>query len=156
MVVYAGFILAFIALFGISSSSIIEKSLINNNLNPITLVAIVNLISGTVLCFIVCLLKFFGVEFLGDISFKHNIGKLLSDNNFLIFFLILCLICIITRLCVFSSLKFITPFKLNVILGMMPVTVLLLSSFVGFDVINIKTIISLILFLLAVAIQIFL
>lgn len=148
--------LAFVALFGISSSSVIEKYLIVNKLNPIVLVAAVNLISGVALCSIVCLLKFFGVDFLGDISFKHNAGRLLSDNNFLIFFLILCLICLTTRLCVFSSLKFITPFQLNVVLGMMPVTVLLLSSAVKFDVINVKTAASLVLFLMAAAIQIFL
>jgi len=156
LITYIGFILAFVALFGISSSSVIEKYLIVNKLNPIVLVAAVNLISGVVLCSVVGLLKFFGVDFLGDISFKHNFDKLLSSSNFLIFFLILCLVCIITRLCVFSSLKFITPFKLNVILGMMPVTVLLLSSFVKFDVISIKTVASFVLFLLAVFIQIFL
>ena len=154
--VYVGFILAFIALFGISLSSVLEKALISNSLNPIVLVAAVNLISGVALCSVVCLLKFFSVGFLGNISFKHNFDRLLSNDNFLIFFLILCLICMMTRVCIFSSLKFITPFKLNVILGMMPVTVLLLSSFVRFDVISIKTVVSLILFLLAVAVQIFL
>jgi drug/metabolite transporter (DMT)-like permease len=151
-----GFILAIIALLGISNASVIEKFLVSSNLNPFTLVALLNFISGIFLIFVILLFKFFNVSVFGDISFKHTYDSLLSNSSLLVFFIILCLICSCTKLCIFSSLKFISPFQLNLILGMMPVVVLLFSSLMGFDSISLKTVVSLILFLLAISIQIFL
>lgn len=151
-----GFILAIVALLGISNASVLEKYLVSNKLNPFTLVAMLNLASGIFLVSLVSILKFFNVSFFGNLSFKHTFEGLTSNSYLLIFFVALCLICSCTKLCIFSSLKSISPFQLNLVLGIMPVVVLIFSSIMKFDSIGPKTIASLILFLLAIAIQMFL
>jgi drug/metabolite transporter (DMT)-like permease len=153
---HIGFILAFIALLGISNASVIEKYLIVNKLNPVLLAGTSMLIASSILFLLIFLFKFFNIEILGDLSFKNTFSDMASDTNFLVAFLVLCCICATTKLCIFTSLKLITPFQLNIILSMMPIMVLLSSSLMKFDTINFKTIASLILFLLAIAIQIFL
>jgi drug/metabolite transporter (DMT)-like permease len=90
------------------------------------------------------------------LGIRHIFSSMLSNPRFFVVFIILCLICSCTKLCIFSSLKFISPFQLNLVLGMMPVMVLLFSSLMGFDSISLKTVASLILFMLAISIQIFL
>lgn len=153
---HIGFILAFIALLGISNASVIEKYLIVNKLNPVLLAGTSMLIASSILFLLIFLFKFFNVGILGDLSFKNTFSDMASNTNFLVAFFVLCCICATTKLCIFTSLKFITPFQLNIILSMMPIMVLLSSSLMKFDAINLKTIASLVLFLLAIAIQIFL
>lgn len=156
MASYIGFILAFVALLGISNASVIEKYLIVNKLNPVLLACTSMFIASSILFSLVFLFKIFNVEILGDLSFKNTFGEVVSNTNFLVAFVILCCVCATTKLCIFTGLKYITPFQLNIILSMMPIMVLLSSSLMKFDAINTKTVASLILFLLAIAIQIFL
>lgn len=156
MVSYIGFILAFVALLSISSSSIMEKFLIVNNLNPFVLAAIVSLFSGVILCLTVFLFKCFNFNMFGDIGIKHNVAILFSSRELFIVFFILCLTCMVTRVSIFNSLNFISPFQLNIVLSTMPIVVLLLSSIINYDSISAKNVMSLILFLLAIFIQIFL
>lgn len=151
-----GFILAFIALLGISNASVLEKYLIVGKLNPVILACTSMLIASSILFLLVFLFKFFNVEILGDLSFKNTFSEMTSNTSFLVAFVVLCCICATTKLCIFTGLKYITPFQLNIILSMMPIMVLLSSSLMKFDSINFKTIASLILFLLAISIQIFL
>lgn len=153
---YIGFVLAFIALISLSNAPVLEKYLISNNLNPILLAGISMLVATSILFSLIFLFKIFNIEILGDLSFKNIFSSMTSTPRFLVVFLVLCCICATTKLCIFSSLKFISPFQLNLILSMMPIMVLLSSSLMKFDAINFKTIVSLILFLLAIAIQIFL
>lgn len=153
---YIGFTLAIIALFGISNASVVEKYLISNNLNPVLLAGMSMLVASSILWLFIFLFKFFNIGLFGDLNFKNTFSEMSCNINFLVVFVILCCICATTKLCIFTSLKFITPFQLNIVLGMMPIVVLLSSSLVGFDSLNLKTTASLILFLLAIAIQIFL
>ena len=153
---HIGFILAFIALLGISNASVIEKYLIINKLNPVLLAGTSMLIASSILFLLIFLFKIFNVEILGDLSFKNTFSDMASNTSFLVVFIILCCICATTKLCIFTGLKYITPFQLNIILSMMPIMVLLSSSLMKFDAVNLKTIASLVLFLLAIAIQIFL
>lgn len=153
---HIGFILAFIALLGISNASVIEKYLIVNKLNPVLLAGTSMFIASSILFLLIFLFKFFNIEILGDLSFKNTFNTMTSNTNFLVVFIILCCICATTKLCIFTGLKYITPFQLNIVLSMMPIVVLLSSSLVGFDAINVKTVSSLMLVLIAIAIQIFL
>lgn len=156
MASYIGFILAFIALLGISNASVIEKYLIVNKLNPVLLAGTSMLIAASILFSLIFLFKFFNIEILGDLSFKNTFSTMTSNTGFLVTFIVLCCICATTKLCIFTGLKYITPFQLNIILSMMPIVVLLSSSLAGFDAVNVKTVASLMLVLIAIAIQIFL
>jgi len=151
-----GFILAFIALFGISNASVIEKYLIAGKFNPVILACTSMLIANGILFSLIFLFKFFNVEILGDLSFKNTFNEMTSNISFLVAFVVLCCICATTKLCIFIGLKYITPFQLNLILSLMPIVVLLFSSLMKFDSINFRTITSLVLFLLAISIQVFL
>lgn len=151
-----GFVLAIIALFGIASNSVVEKYLIVSKLNPVLLAASSMLVASGILWSLVFIFKYFNIGLFGDLSFKNTFSGIAGNSNFLIAFFVICTICATTKLCIFTSLKFITPFQLNLALAMMPIVVLVLSSLAHFDVINIKTVASLILFMLAISIQIFL
>lgn len=153
---YTGFVLACVALFGISTASVVEKYLIVHKLNPVLLAGASMFIASSILWSLIFICKFFNVGVFGNLSFKTTFGGMMSTPNFLVVFLVLCCICATTKLCIFMSLRGITPFQLNLTLSMMPVVVLLLSSLMGFDAINFKTLASLVLFLLAILIQIFL
>jgi drug/metabolite transporter (DMT)-like permease len=151
-----GFVLAVVALFGIASNSVVEKYLIVSKLNPVLLAASSMLVASGILWLLVFIFKYFNIGLFGDLGFKNTFGEMSCNINFLVAFFVICTICATTKLCIFTSLKFISPFQLNIVLAMMPIIVLVLSSMMHFDAINVKTVASLILFMLAISIQIFL
>lgn len=153
---YIGFVLAFMALISLSNAPVLEKYLISNNLSPVLLAATSMFIASGILFSLIFLFKIFNVEILGNLSFKNIFSSMMVTPRFLVVFLVLCCICATTKLCIFSSLKFISPFQLNLVLSLMPVTVLVFSSIMSFDSLTLKTFVSLILCLCAIAIQIFL